>query len=266
MQGTCPFRPWWSCPAIRAPPRSSTRGALPRRRVATARDAPRSSSSMTAQPMPASSASSRPSPRSSASASASPACARSLAAGVNPALEEALRRGPRRRHRRPDDRARPTGWLEALVDRRDTRREEPAAVVGGRTVFPNGLIDHAGLQFSLLRHAFVPSYPLRPRLPARGARAAPVPRRPGPRAHPPRRARAARPARRGPARPGARRLLPARVRRRARVRLRARRVRDLPRPHLGAGAHGRREARPHARSRSRSSPATKDGSPAGSPR
>jgi hypothetical protein len=80
----------------------------------------------------------------------------SLAAGVNPALEEALAEGRDAVIAGPD--VEPTeGWLEALLNRRDTRREEPAAIVGGRTVFPNGLIDHAGLQFSLLRHAFVPS-------------------------------------------------------------------------------------------------------------
>jgi hypothetical protein len=81
---------------------------------------------------------------------------RSLAAGVNPALEEALAEGRDAVIAGPD--VEPTdGWLQALLDRQDTRREAPAAIVGGRTVFTNGLIDHAGLQFSLLRHAFVPS-------------------------------------------------------------------------------------------------------------
>jgi hypothetical protein len=80
----------------------------------------------------------------------------SLAAGVNPALEEAIAEGRDAIIAGPG--VEPTeGWLEALLQRRDTRREEPAAIVGGRTVFPNGLIDHAGLQFSLLRHAFVQS-------------------------------------------------------------------------------------------------------------
>jgi hypothetical protein len=80
----------------------------------------------------------------------------SLAAGVNPALEEALSEGRDAVIAGPD--VEPTeGWLEALVGRRDTGGERPAAIVGGRTVFPNGLIDHAGLQFSLLRHAFVKS-------------------------------------------------------------------------------------------------------------
>jgi GT2 family glycosyltransferase len=80
----------------------------------------------------------------------------SLAAGVNPALEEALTGGRDAVIAGPD--VEPTeGWLQALVDRHDTRGDRPAAIVGGRTVFPNGLIDHAGLQFSLLRHAFVAS-------------------------------------------------------------------------------------------------------------
>lgn len=80
----------------------------------------------------------------------------SLAAGVNPALDEALAEGRDAVIAGPD--VEPTdGWLEALVNRRDTSGAGPAAIVGGRTVFPNGLIDHAGLQFSLLRHAFVPS-------------------------------------------------------------------------------------------------------------
>ena len=80
----------------------------------------------------------------------------SLAAGVNPALDEALAEGRDAVIAGPD--VEPTdGWLEALVGRRDASGDAPAAVVGGRTVFPNGLIDHAGLQFSLLRHAFVPS-------------------------------------------------------------------------------------------------------------
>ena len=78
----------------------------------------------------------------------------SLAAGVNPALDEALAEGRDAIIAGPD--VEPTdGWLEALVGRQDSRKAGPAAIVGGRTVFPNGLIDHAGLQFSLLSHAFV---------------------------------------------------------------------------------------------------------------
>jgi hypothetical protein len=81
---------------------------------------------------------------------------RSLAAGVNPALDEAVADGRDAVIAGPD--IEPTeGWLEALLARQDSRKAGPAAIVGGRTVFPNGLIDHAGLQFSLLRHAFVPS-------------------------------------------------------------------------------------------------------------
>jgi hypothetical protein len=78
----------------------------------------------------------------------------SFAAGVNPALEEALDDGRDAVIAGPDVEV-TEGWLDALTGRRDTAGDGLAAIVGGRTVFPNGLIDHAGLQFSLLRHNFV---------------------------------------------------------------------------------------------------------------
>jgi GT2 family glycosyltransferase len=45
------------------------------------------------------------------------------------------------------------GWLEALLDRRDTQGR-PAAVVGARLVYPNGLIQHGGIYFSRLHRYF----------------------------------------------------------------------------------------------------------------
>jgi GT2 family glycosyltransferase len=81
----------------------------------------------------------------------------SLAAGVNPALEEALADGRDAVIVAPD--VEPgEGWLEALLARRDSAGAAPAAIVGGRLLYPNGLIEHAGLQFSLLKHHFIPSY------------------------------------------------------------------------------------------------------------
>jgi O-antigen biosynthesis protein len=45
------------------------------------------------------------------------------------------------------------GWLEALQARTDTQ-DRPAAVVGGLLLFPSGLIQHAGVYFSLLGRGF----------------------------------------------------------------------------------------------------------------
>jgi O-antigen biosynthesis protein len=46
------------------------------------------------------------------------------------------------------------GWWEAMRDRTDTQGR-PAAVVGAFLTYPNGLIQHAGVQFSLLERKFV---------------------------------------------------------------------------------------------------------------
>jgi hypothetical protein len=83
---------------------------------------------------------------------------RSFGAGVNPALEEARDDGRDAVLVAADVELSAPGWLDALVARRDTSRSRAAAVVGGRLLYPNGLIDHAGLQFSLLKHEFVESY------------------------------------------------------------------------------------------------------------
>jgi GT2 family glycosyltransferase len=45
------------------------------------------------------------------------------------------------------------GWLERMLARTDTKGR-PAAVVGARLLYPNGLIQHAGIYFSLLRRDF----------------------------------------------------------------------------------------------------------------
>ena len=45
------------------------------------------------------------------------------------------------------------GWLEAMQARTDTQNR-PAAVVGARLLFPNGLLSHAGMFFSLLGREF----------------------------------------------------------------------------------------------------------------
>jgi GT2 family glycosyltransferase len=45
------------------------------------------------------------------------------------------------------------GWLEAMLARTDTQGR-PAAVVGGRLLRPNGLLDSAGMFFSLLGREF----------------------------------------------------------------------------------------------------------------
>jgi GT2 family glycosyltransferase len=46
------------------------------------------------------------------------------------------------------------GWWEAMRDRTDTQGR-PAAVVGAFLTYPNGLIQHAGVTFSLLERKFL---------------------------------------------------------------------------------------------------------------
>jgi GT2 family glycosyltransferase len=45
------------------------------------------------------------------------------------------------------------GWLEAMLERTGTDGE-PAAVVGARLLYPNGLLQHAGVYYSLLHRYF----------------------------------------------------------------------------------------------------------------
>src|SRR4051794_3390708 len=45
------------------------------------------------------------------------------------------------------------GWLDLMRARRDTK-DRPAAVVGARLLYPNGLLQHAGVYFSPIRREF----------------------------------------------------------------------------------------------------------------
>jgi len=45
------------------------------------------------------------------------------------------------------------GWLDLMRARRDTK-DRPAAVVGARLLYPNGLLQHAGVYFSVIRREF----------------------------------------------------------------------------------------------------------------
>lgn len=53
------------------------------------------------------------------------------------------------------------GWLEAMTARTDTEGR-PAAVVGARLLYPNGLLQHAGIYFSLAHRCFAHRYTLGP--------------------------------------------------------------------------------------------------------
>jgi GT2 family glycosyltransferase len=52
-------------------------------------------------------------------------------------------------------------WLEAMVQRTDTTGG-PAAVVGARLLYPNGLLQHAGVYFSLAHRGFAHRFALGP--------------------------------------------------------------------------------------------------------
>jgi GT2 family glycosyltransferase len=53
------------------------------------------------------------------------------------------------------------GWWEAMRDRTDSQGR-PAAVVGAFLTYPNGFIQHAGVQFSLLERKFVHRFKFAP--------------------------------------------------------------------------------------------------------
>ena len=53
------------------------------------------------------------------------------------------------------------GWLEAMLARTGTDGA-PAAVVGARLLYPNGLLQHAGIYFSLLHRGFAHRFNLGP--------------------------------------------------------------------------------------------------------
>jgi len=52
-------------------------------------------------------------------------------------------------------------WLEPMLARTGTDRQ-PAAVVGARLLYPNGLLQHAGIHFSLLHRGFAHRFSLGP--------------------------------------------------------------------------------------------------------
>jgi GT2 family glycosyltransferase len=72
---------------------------------------------------------------------------------VNVGLQHALETGRDVVLIDPDVEFAAAGWLERMVGRTDTQGR-PAAVVGGRLLFPNGCIEHAGIFFSLRSRSF----------------------------------------------------------------------------------------------------------------
>lgn len=82
-------------------------------------------------------------------------------ATVNAALESALEEGHDLILLAPDVEPHAEGWVQALHARADSTGR-PAAVVGGRLLHPAGLVEHAGLQFSLLQNEFVDRFRLGP--------------------------------------------------------------------------------------------------------
>jgi GT2 family glycosyltransferase len=76
-----------------------------------------------------------------------------FSATVNVGLEVARARGMDALLVNADIEFRWQGWLEAMLARTGTDGT-PAAVVGARLLFPNGLLQHAGVYFSLLRRVF----------------------------------------------------------------------------------------------------------------
>jgi GT2 family glycosyltransferase len=76
-----------------------------------------------------------------------------FAATVNVGLEVARARGMDALLVNADLEFRWRGWLEAMRARTDMQGR-PAAVVGARLVYPNGLLQHAGVYYSLLHRVF----------------------------------------------------------------------------------------------------------------
>jgi GT2 family glycosyltransferase len=76
-----------------------------------------------------------------------------FAATVNVGLEVALASGADAVLVNADVEFPQAGWLAVMKERRDTRGRS-AAVVGARLLYPNGLIQHAGVYFSLLQRGF----------------------------------------------------------------------------------------------------------------
>jgi GT2 family glycosyltransferase len=76
-----------------------------------------------------------------------------FSATVNVGLARALERGQDALLVNADMEFTTPGWWEALRDRTDTRGR-PAAVVGALLLYPNGLIQHGGVFFSLMGRGF----------------------------------------------------------------------------------------------------------------
>lgn len=73
---------------------------------------------------------------------------------VNVGLREALERGADAVLVNADVEFIDDGWLDRMLARTNEHDDEPAAVVGARLLYPNGLIQHAGIFFSLLSRTF----------------------------------------------------------------------------------------------------------------
>ena len=76
-----------------------------------------------------------------------------FAATVNVGLEVALAHGMDAALVNADIEFTQPGWLDVLRARTDTQGR-PAAVVGARLLYPNGLLQHAGVYFSRLNRGF----------------------------------------------------------------------------------------------------------------
>jgi GT2 family glycosyltransferase len=80
---------------------------------------------------------------------------------VNVGLARALREGRDAILVNADIEFHEHGWLEAMLARTGTDGA-PAAVVGARLLYPNGLLQHAGIYFSLLYRGFAHRFNLGP--------------------------------------------------------------------------------------------------------
>jgi GT2 family glycosyltransferase len=79
---------------------------------------------------------------------------RGFSATINAGLEYALATGRDAVLVNADIEFTDAGWLESMLARTDTQGR-PAAVVGARLIYPNGLIQHAGVFLSLLDREFL---------------------------------------------------------------------------------------------------------------
>ena len=84
-----------------------------------------------------------------------------FATTVNVGLRRALREGRDAVLVNADIEFHSPRWLEAMVARTGTD-STPAAVVGARLLYPNGLLQHAGIYFSLLHRGFAHRFNLGP--------------------------------------------------------------------------------------------------------